>query len=195
MTRRTLLAASVLALPLAVAVPAFAAPAPATVQPVVRVAAVEDPASAAAVRAITDPSIPASVQVSSIPSGLGYRAAEGPGYAVNPTGDCSSGLRLPDAFTDPCRAHDLGYDLLRHADAAGRPLGSWARTSIDDALSRRLQAACARRSVQQRRECEQVAAVAVFAVRANSWRQHDGPPRAESAAELASSWITAGGRL
>ena len=196
MNRRTLLAATAIALPLAMAIPATAAPAPAvTVESARTVAPAEDSASAAAVRALTDPSASSSRQLAAVPAGLNYRAAAGPGYAVNPHGDCSSLVRLPAAFTAPCQAHDLGYDVLRLADSAGRPLGGWARLRIDETLADRLGAVCAHRPAAQRRECGQVAAIAMLAVRANTWRQHDGPPRAESGTELAASWISAGGRL
>ncbi|ADG79472.1 Phospholipase A2 OS=Tsukamurella paurometabola (strain ATCC 8368 / DSM / CCUG 35730 / CIP 100753/ JCM 10117 / KCTC 9821 / NBRC 16120 / NCIMB 702349 / NCTC 13040) OX=521096 GN=Tpau_2874 PE=4 SV=1 [Tsukamurella paurometabola] len=196
MNRRTLVAAAAIVLPVAVAIPATAAPAPsATVSSARAAAPAEDRAAAAAVRAVTDPDLSAAAQVGAVPADLGYRATAGDGYAVNPSGDCSSMVRLPDYFAGPCQAHDLGYDLLRYADSAGRPLGSWARQRIDDALADRLRATCTHRPTSEQRECRQVAVMAVLAVRANTWRQHDGPPRAESAGELAVSWLTAGGRL
>lgn len=182
-----LTAAAVLAVPLSfgVALPVAAGD----------TAAREDSTTAAAVRSITDPAVDPAAQVRSVPRAVGYEAAAGPGYAVNPHGECSSVVRLPADFDAPCKAHDLGYDLLRHADAAGRPLGDWARRRLDDAFADRLAAACAARPVAQRRACSEVAGLAVLAVRANTWRQHGGPPRAESAPELFTSWITAGGRL
>lgn len=154
----------------------------------------EDPATAAAVRAVTG-SLDASAQAGSLPAGFAYAAERGPGYAVNPHGDCSAGIHLPAEFTPACKAHDLGYDLLRHADRLGRPLGSWARPLIDDTFASRLEAACATRPADQRRQCAEVAGLTVFAVRVNTWRQHEGPPRAESARDLAVSWVTGGGRL
>ncbi|GAA1070461.1 hypothetical protein GCM10009648_00160 [Tsukamurella spumae] len=182
-----LAAAAVLAVPLS-----FGISLPAAAQ---KVAPTEDAASAAAVRAIADPTVAVADQIRSIPAGFAYTAVAGPGYAINPHGDCSSVVPLPADFDVPCKAHDLGYDLLRHADATGRPLGAWARRLIDDTLAERLSAACGARPVQQRRQCADVAGIAVLAVRANTWRQHDGPPRAESVSELATSWLTAGGRL
>ncbi|WP_238220589.1 hypothetical protein [Tsukamurella pulmonis] len=187
MKRRMLAAAAVLAVPLSFGLPLPAAAGDA--------AAREDVASAAAVRAITDPALDAAAQVRSVPRTLGYAAAIGPGYAVNPHGECSSVVRLPADFDAPCMAHDLGYDLLRHADSSGHPLDGWARRRIDDAFAERLAAACAARPVGQRRHCTEVAGLTVMAVRANTWRQHDGPPRAESVRELVTGWLTGGGRL
>ncbi|KXO99127.1 hypothetical protein [Tsukamurella pseudospumae] len=187
MTRRMLAAAAVLAVPLS-----FGISLPAAAENVVPA---EDASSAAAVRAVSAPTVAVVDQIRSIPAGFGYVAAAGPGYAVDPHGECSSVVPLPADFDAPCKAHDLGYDLLRHADAAGHPLGGWARRLIDDTLAERLSAACGARPVQQRRQCAEVAGIAVLAVRANTWRQHDGPPRAESVAELATSWLTVGGRL
>ncbi|WP_336672129.1 hypothetical protein [Tsukamurella sp. USMM236] len=187
MNRRMLAAAAVLAVPLSfgISLPAAAGD----------TAEREDAATAVAVRAITDPALDPADQVRTVPRTLGYAAAVGPGYAVNPHGDCSSVVRLPADFDAPCKGHDLGYDLLRHADAAGRPLGGWARHRIDDTFADRLAAACAARPVAQRRHCTEVAGLTVMAVRANTWRQHDGPPRAESAGELVTSWLTGGERL
>ncbi|KXP06528.1 hypothetical protein [Tsukamurella pseudospumae] len=187
MTRRMLAAAAVLAVPLS-----FGLSIPAAAE---RTVPVEDAATAAAVRAIADPTVAVADQIRSIPAGFDYAAAAGPGYAVNPHGECSSVLPLPAEFDAPCKAHDLGYDLLRHADAQGRPLGGWARRLIDDALAHRLSAVCADRPLDRRRGCAEVAGITVLAVRVNTWRQHDGPPRAESVAELTSSWLTGGSRL
>src|SRR5699024_6909626 len=57
----------------------------------------------------------------------GYEPALRGGMAVNPVGACSSPVPLPERFTPACMAHDLGYDLLRYAEAHGTPLGEWAR--------------------------------------------------------------------
>ncbi|NMD54742.1 MULTISPECIES: hypothetical protein [Tsukamurella] len=187
MNRRMLAAAAVLAVPLS-----FGLPLPAAVGDS---AEREDSATASAVRAVTDPALDPAAQVRAVPRTLGYTAAPGPGYALAPHGDCSSVVRLPADFDAPCKAHDLGYDLLRHADATGRPLGGWARHRIDDAFADRLAAACAARPVSQRRHCTEVAGLTVMAVRANTWRQHDGPPRAESVREIVTGWLTGGGRL
>jgi len=187
MNRRMLAAAAALAVPLSFGLPLPAAASDAAER--------EDSATAAAVRTITDPTVDPAAQVRAVPRTLGYAATTGPGYAMNPHGDCSSIVRLPADFDAPCKAHDLGYDLLRHADAAGRPLGGWARRLIDDAFADRLAAACGARPVAQRRHCTDIAGLTVMAVRANTWRQHDGPPRAESVRELVTGWLTAGGRL
>ncbi|TWS26128.1 hypothetical protein FK268_02455 [Tsukamurella sputi] len=187
MNRRMLAAAAVLAVPLS-----FGISLPASAE---NSAPAEDAATAAAVRAITAADVGVADQIRSIPSGFAYAAAAGPGYAINPHGECSSVVPLPAEFDAPCKAHDLGYDLLRHADARGRPLGGWARHLLDDTLFARMADTCTARPLDQRRRCTEVAGIAVLAVRANTWRQHDGPPRAESVREITTSWLTAGGRL
>ncbi|WP_148281533.1 phospholipase A2 [Tsukamurella sp. 1534] len=184
MSSRIVAAAAVLAVPLS-----FGLSLPASAE------GIEDEATATAVRAVTAPESSAAAQAAAMPPGFSYRAEPGPGFAVNPHGGCSSVLPLPSGFDAPCKAHDLGYDLLRHADAQGRPLGAWARVRIDDAFEDRLQSACGSRPVDQRQSCSHVADVVMLSVRANTWRQHDGPPRDESARDLAASWLTAGGRL
>ncbi|WP_461166135.1 hypothetical protein [Tsukamurella serpentis] len=129
--RRTITVAAVLAVPLS-----FGLPLPAAADPSSMSGAAEDAATAAAVRAITDPRVSPAEQTGSLPAGFGYRAAEyrsaaGAGYAIDPRGECSSLVPLPADFAAPCQAHDLGYDLLRYAHSTGRPLGGWARTRLD----------------------------------------------------------------
>ncbi|WP_285649634.1 hypothetical protein [Actinomycetospora sp. NBRC 106375] len=97
------------------------------------------------------------------------------GMLLDPGGGCSSPIALPAAFDDACRAHDLGYDLLRYANRRGAPLGGWARAALDRQLARDLAAACtetfATRGVVDLTRCHVVAGLADVVVAANSWRQ------------------------
>ncbi|WP_156371156.1 hypothetical protein [Nocardia arizonensis] len=116
----------------------------------------------------------------------GYRPAILDGTSVHPDGDCSSPVPLPHEFETACKAHDLGYDLLRYADRSGAPLGPWARQAIDTAFDRRMRRACAARSGSvDRAGCFAMADVADTAVDLNSRRQHYGVPVLESSAGLA----------
>lgn len=103
---------------------------------------------------------------------------------VAPKGACSAptGPTWYD-FSLPCRAHDLGYDLLRYAVATGRPLGPWARQDVDAAFGRALAHRCAavRRDAGRPTACPLAAAAYHGVVVANSWRQDWGDPKPEPA--------------
>ncbi len=117
---------------------------------------------------------------------MGYRAVVLDNALADPTGACSSPVTLPIEFESACKTHDLGYDVLRYADRTGRPLGAWARKSLDTQLDRRLHAACDTRVEAARRAgCHIMADIAAGVVQGNSWRQHYAPPRGESAAPYA----------
>ncbi|MGH8932302.1 MAG: hypothetical protein ACRDZO_17200 [Egibacteraceae bacterium] len=78
---------------------------------------------------------------------MGYRPviARLPGgvRAVKPSGDCSAWWGGgPFGFDAACKAHDLGYDLLRFAAAEGRPLAREARSELDAMFERDLHAQC-----------------------------------------------------
>lgn len=122
---------------------------------------------------------------------LGYQPVLQDGELVRPDGDCSSPVPLPRTFEPACRQHDLGYDLLRHAALTGRPLGGWARTSIDELLRVRLQRACA---ATGNPACDVSAQVASSVVALNSWRQLGGVPQ-ETPAVQASLAASAAGVL
>lgn len=110
-------------------------------------------------------------------STAGYRPVVADGLLVNPDGDCSSPVPLPAEFDLACKAHDLGYDLLRYADDHGEPLGPWARQSLDAALEQRMHSACAARTeTLARTQCQVMARVATAAVDLNSIRQDYGVP-------------------
>ncbi|MGX1807455.1 hypothetical protein ACWIGI_17190 [Nocardia sp. NPDC055321] len=107
----------------------------------------------------------------------GYRPAIESGLLVNPEGGCSSPVPLPAEFELACRAHDLGYDLLRYAGDHGQPLGPWARQALDTALDERMHDSCAARpDTLSRTRCEVMADVAATFVDLNSIRQDYGVP-------------------
>ncbi|MFB8009320.1 hypothetical protein [Nocardia sp. NPDC056000] len=108
---------------------------------------------------------------------FGYRPVIEAGMLVNPNGDCSSPIPLPREFDTACKAHDLGYDMLRYADAHGQPLGPWARQTADAALDQRMHESCLTRSdALSRAQCQLMAGVAATFVDLNSARQDYGVP-------------------
>ncbi|NKY49627.1 hypothetical protein [Nocardia vermiculata] len=110
----------------------------------------------------------------------GYRPQVENGLMVDPGGSCSSPVELPAEFTEACKAHDLGYDLLRYAEQQRQPLHSWARQAIDATLQRRMHAACDQRAdTAARAGCDVVATVATTGVDLNSLRQSYATPNAE----------------
>lgn len=115
---------------------------------------------------------------------FGYTPVLVDGRPVNPNGDCSSPVPLPDRFTDGCRAHDLGYDLLRYADAVGHPAGAWARAALDRKLIDDMHATC------DDLACDAAAETARTGLAMNTWRQRSGPPVRESGARIASTYLT-----
>ncbi|WP_245555526.1 hypothetical protein [Gordonia soli] len=113
---------------------------------------------------------------------FGYRPRIVDGYPTNPTGDgCSSPLPMPTHFEQLCRTHDFGYDVLRHAERAGHPLGGWARRDLDRMLADRMQRSCTNST------CVAAAESARLALAVNTWRQHDGPPRPEDTEQILTS--------
>ncbi|MDN5716283.1 MAG: phospholipase [Janibacter sp.] len=146
-------------------------------------AAVPDPGSSAAVAALT--SRPADWAAGAVPAGfvtdLGYAPRLERGRLVNPTGSCSSPVPLPAEFEGPCRQHDLGYDLLRHAAHKGGALPTTARQQLDAQLVASARASCNGRQGISHGWCSAWADIAGFFVRANSVRQHDSAPLPEDA--------------
>jgi hypothetical protein len=108
--------------------------------------------------------------------------------AVKPHANCSAPLlgAGPFDFSLACQVHDLGYDILRYADATGRPLGPDARRAVDHTWEHLMDARCAAYTDVAQRACHTTAAVYSFAVWANSWRQRFGTPHGEPAA----AWAT-----
>lgn len=109
------------------------------------------------------------------PAIAGYTPKRIDDYWVNPDGDCSSPVPLPPEFTDACREHDLGYDLLRYGAETNEPLPPTARLRIDDVFAERLADSCSTATTPAP-ACATAAAVAATAVRANSLRQGLGVP-------------------
>lgn len=110
----------------------------------------------------------------------GYTPALVDGTLVAPHGSCSSPVPLPAEFESACKAHDLGYDLLRYAGSTGAPLGPWARQELDRSLAERMHATCVQRPEPLPRvRCTAMAEVAATAVDLNSMRQDYGIPVAE----------------
>lgn len=108
-------------------------------------------------------------------------AVTGPGGTVlmaDPAGGCSWLGSTEYDFGPACRAHDLGYDLLRYATVKGGELGPWARHAIDDRFAADLQDRCA--EVDGGTTCAALARVTAGAVGFNSWRQGYGNPGDEA---------------
>lgn len=146
-------------------------------------AAVPDPGSSAAVAALT--SRPADRAAGAVPADfvtdLGYAPRLEGDRLVNPTGSCSSPVPLPPEFEGPCRQHDLGYDLLRHAARSGGALPAAARQQLDAQLVASARASCDGRQGNSHGWCSAWADIAGFFVRVNSLRQHDSTPLPEDA--------------
>ncbi|RDI33236.1 phospholipase A2-like protein [Lentzea flaviverrucosa] len=79
-------------------------------------------------------------------------------------------------FSAACRAHDLGYDLLRYADHKGDPLGPQARKALDDRLTTDLHAQCRLNPRGAGQSCHAVAETYALGLKFNSWRQRWGAP-------------------
>ncbi|HIZ98431.1 MAG TPA: alpha/beta-hydrolase family protein [Candidatus Janibacter merdipullorum] len=121
---------------------------------------------------------------------LGYTPRLEEGALVNPRGSCSSPVPLPEDFETACRQHDLGYDLLRHADRVGGTLPPTDRRDLDARFARDLRAACdTRESGWARAGCDGWAEIASGAVRLNSWRQHDLVPDPEDPGSIATGTV------
>ncbi|WP_280377050.1 hypothetical protein [Nocardia wallacei] len=111
------------------------------------------------------------------PAQQGYRPVVAEGLLIDPSGGCSSPIPLPPDFETACKAHDLGYDLLRYAEREHQPLGPWARQAVDAALEHRMYAACGNHSEPlDKTRCEVLASVATTAVDLNSRRQNYATP-------------------
>ena len=141
---------------------------------------VENPAARAAVADLVGDHPGAVAMPADFAAGAGYRPVVENGMMVNPDGDCSSPIQLPAEFTEACKAHDLGYDLLRYAEQRQQPLQPWARQAIDATLQRRMHAACdTRPDAAARARCDVLATVATTGVDLNSRRQNYATPDPE----------------
>jgi hypothetical protein len=140
----------------------------------------------AAISMITAPKLAAN-PLSAIPADfsrvMGYtpaiaHLANGTAIAINPNGGCSViGGGRPFDLDLPCKAHDLGYDLLRYAHRHGEDLGPKARQRVDAKFGKDLNAQCdATYSGSAAQACDMVAASFDAGVGFNSWRQGFGAP-------------------
>ncbi|HEU5471453.1 MAG TPA: phospholipase [Actinophytocola sp.] len=115
-----------------------------------------------------------------VPARMG--APDGTVRAVYPEGGCSSPWGDDDTRWDygvGCRAHDLGYDLLRYADAKGQPLSPELRERLDNRLSDDMHGMCDINPRGTPRLCHLVASLYTIGLIVNSWHQRWGPPRRE----------------
>jgi hypothetical protein len=76
----------------------------------------------------------------------------------------------------PCKAHDLGYDLLRYAAKKGHPLALEVRAALDDRLSKDLHATCGLNPMDSAGTCQVVASLYSAGLVVNAWHQRWGPP-------------------
>jgi hypothetical protein len=183
-------AAAALAAALAAASIGAAPGAPATATPTAAPAATgaaSAPRVERALAALADPDAAPAPAVGALPGfgevmgyapGTARMAADPTPRAVKRDGACSSPLGgTPFHFDLACKAHDLGYDLLRYADRTGAPLGPDARRRIDDrfALDLRNHCAVTHRGLA-RALCDLAGGVYAGVARLNSWRQGYGTP-------------------
>jgi hypothetical protein len=106
-------------------------------------------------------------------------ARDGTVRAVHVDGGCSTPWGDDNTKWDyavPCKAHDLGYDLLRYADRKGHPLGPEVREALDDRLSADMHHACDLNPVNSAVSCRVVASLYSAGLVVNSWHQRWGPP-------------------
>ncbi|SFW68453.1 phospholipase A2 [Amycolatopsis australiensis] len=106
-------------------------------------------------------------------------ARDGTVRAVHVDGGCSTPWGDDNTKWDyavPCKAHDLGYDLLRYADRKGHPLGPEIREALDDRLSYDMHHACDLNPMNSAGTCRVVASLYSAGLVVNSWHQRWGPP-------------------
>src|SRR5262245_16148923 len=108
------------------------------------------------------------------------RAPDGTVRAVHPGGGCSSpwGDTRWD-YSVGCKAHDLGYDMLRYAARKGQPLSPELRERLDDRLSMDMHAQCRFNPRGSPAFCQVVASLYTVGLVVNSWHQRWGPPQNE----------------
>ena len=141
----------------------------------------EQPQAARAIRAVTNGEPAAANRLpADFQAVIGYRPSivrDGPTRA---NGGCSSPFGGTGYhFSAACRQHDLGYDLLRYANAKGQPLAPWARKAVDDRFARQTHARC------DDLGCQLMAGLYIGIVEFNSWRQGYGTPVVEPIGKLA----------
>jgi hypothetical protein len=142
-------------------------------------------AAANAVQAFAAPSATHDPHIN-LPADFAQQMGRDPKTITAPDGtlrvvDASGGCSGPAGdtewdFSAGCRAHDLGYDLLRYAEAKGHPLGPDARRALDDRLTIDLHAQCRLNPRGAEQSCDAVAETYALGLKFNSWRQRWGPP-------------------
>ncbi|WP_436494678.1 phospholipase [Actinokineospora sp. HUAS TT18] len=145
--------------------------------------------AAATIEAMLDPA--AGDPLDRLPADFTAVTGVTPGYAVAPDGQVRAvhvggGCSTPWGddntrwdYTVGCQAHDLGYDLLRYAEAKGLALGADPRRRLDDRLSADMHAQCDLDPRGSAGTCEVVATLFSAGLVVNSWHQRWGPPRTE----------------
>ncbi|MEQ0561921.1 phospholipase A2 [Amycolatopsis sp. NEAU-NG30] len=106
-------------------------------------------------------------------------ARDGTVRAVHTDGGCSTPWGDDNTKWDyavPCKAHDLGYDLLRYADRKGHPLGPEIRAALDSRLSADMHHTCDLNPMNSALTCRVVASLYSAGLVVNSWHQRWGPP-------------------
>ncbi|GAA3574827.1 phospholipase A2 [Amycolatopsis ultiminotia] len=122
-------------------------------------------------------------------------ARDGTVRAVHPDGGCSTPWGDDNTKWDyavPCKAHDLGYDLLRYADKKGHPLGPEVRASLDSRLSQDMHHACEINPMGSPRTCQLVASLYSAGLTMNSWHQRWGPPVADPIGSMVAGVLVIG---
>jgi phospholipase A2-like protein len=107
------------------------------------------------------------------------RARDGTVRVAHVDGGCSAPWGDDNTKWDygvPCKAHDLGYDLLRYADKIGQPLPASARTALDARLMADMHNTCRINPMGSERTCQLVASLYSLGLEVNSWHQRWGPP-------------------
>ena len=142
-------------------------------------------AAANAVNAFVNPSATHDPRID-LPSDFARHMGRDPLVATAPDGtlraiDLSGGCSGPAGDTEwdfsvACRAHDMGYDLLRYAEDKGHPLGPDARRALDDRLTTDLHAQCRLNPRGSEQSCDVVAETYALGLKFNSWRQRWGTP-------------------
>ncbi|RZS32668.1 phospholipase A2-like protein [Herbihabitans rhizosphaerae] len=106
-------------------------------------------------------------------------APDGTTRAVHVDGGCSTPWGDDNTRWDysvGCKAHDLGYDLLRYSYAKGQTLDPRLRRALDDKLSADMHGRCDTNPRSSAELCQVVASLYSVGLVVNSWHQRWGPP-------------------
>lgn len=105
-----------------------------------------------------------------ISTSAGKRAVRSDGQCSSPVGDTGRSFN----FSNACRTHDLGYDLMRFFKTGGK--NGDIRKRVDGLFLLDMKAHCGNRGRFTRGSCNNWANIYYNAVRINSWRQGNGKP-------------------